>query len=60
MWWTNGYKNWDDSQLKHRLRVRRETLELMLQRIEIYIVKGPRNIVPFPIEPHGQLGINLY
>ena len=44
MWWTNGYKNWDDSQLKHRLRVSRETLELMLQRIEIYIVKGPTNI----------------
>ena len=39
---------------------KRETLELMLQRIEIYTVKGPTNMVPFPIEPHGQLGITLY
>ena len=34
--------------------------ELMLQRIEIYIVKEPTNMVPFPIEPHRQLAINLY
>ena len=60
LWWTNGYKNWDDSQFKHRLRVSRETFEFMLQRIEIYIVKEPTNIVPFPIEPHRQLGITLY
>ena len=49
LWWTNGYKNWDDSQFKHRLRVSRETFELMLQKIEIYIVKEPTNMVPFPI-----------
>ena len=60
MWWTNGYKNWDDIQLKHRLRVSRELFELMLQRIEIYIVKEPTNMVPFPIEPHRQFGITLY
>ena len=60
LWWTNGYKNWDDSQFKHRVRVSRETFELMLQRIEIYIVKEPTNMVHFPIEPHRQLGITLY
>ena len=60
LWWTNGYKNWDDSQFKHRLRVSRETFELMLQRIEIYTVKEPTNMVAFPIEPHRQLGIILY
>ena len=32
----------------------------MLQRIEIYIVKAPTNMVLFPIEPHRQLGITLY
>ena len=58
--WTNGYKNWDDSQFNHRLRVSRETFELVLQRIEIYIVKEPTNIVPFPIEAHRQLGTTLY
>ena len=60
LWWTNGYKNWDDSQLKHRLRVSRETFELMLQRIGIYVVKEPTNMVLFPTEPHRQLGITLY
>ena len=60
LWCTNGYKNWDNSQFKHRLRVSTETFELMLQRIEIYIVKEPTNVVPFPIEPHRQLGITLY
>ena len=60
LWWTNGYKNWDDSQFKHRLRVNRETFELMLQIIEIYIVKEPTNMVRFPIELHRQLGITLY
>ena len=60
LWWTNGYKNWDDSQFKHRLRVSRETFELMLQRIEIYVVKEPTNMVLFPTEPHRQLGITLY
>ena len=59
LWWTNGYKNWDDSQFKHHLRVSRETFELILQRIEIYIVKEPTNMVPFPIEPHRQLGHNF-
>ena len=48
LWRTNGYKNWGDSQFKHCLKVSRETLERMLQRIEIYIVKGPTNMVPFP------------
>ena len=32
----------------------------MLQRIEIYIVKEPTNMVLFPIEAHRQLGIILY
>ena len=60
LWWTSGYKNCDDSQFNHRLRVSRETFELMIQTIEIYIVKEPTNMVPFPIEPHRQLGITLY
>ena len=60
LWWAIGYKYWKDSQFKHRLRVSRETFEFMLQRIEIYIVKEPTNMVPFPIEPHRQLGITLY
>ena len=34
--------------------------ELMIQIIEIYIVKEPTSMVPFPIEPHRQLGITLY
>ena len=60
LWRTNGYKNCDDSQFNHRLRVSKETFELMIQTIEIYIVKEPTNMVPFPIEPHRQLGITLY
>ena len=60
LWWANGFKTWDDSPFKHRLRVCREAFELMFQKIEIYIVKEPTNMVPFPIEPHFQLGITLY
>ena len=60
LWWKNGYKSSDDSQFKHRLRISRETFELMLQRIEICIVKEQTNMVPFPIELHRQLGITLY
>ena len=56
LWW----KSSDDSQFKHRLRISRETFELMLQRIEICIVKEQTNMVPFPIELHRQLGITLY
>ena len=50
LWWKNGYKSSDDSQFKHRLRMSRETFELMLQRIEICIVKQQTNMFPFPIE----------
>ena len=32
----------------------------MLQRIGIYVVKEPTNMVLFPTEPHRQLGITLY
>ena len=60
LWRTNGHKNCDDSQFNHRLRVSREAFELMIQTIEIYIVKEPTNMVPFPIEHHRQLGITLY
>ena len=60
LWWADGYKNWDDSQFKHRLGVSREMLELMLKRLEIYIVKEPTNMVPFSIESHRELGITLY
>ena len=60
LWERNDYKNWDDSQFKHRLRVSRETFELMLQKIEIDFVKEPTNMVPLLIEPYRQLCITLY
>ena len=37
-----------------------ESFGAILQRIDVFIVKQPTNMVPFPIELHYQLGITLY
>ena len=48
-WWSNGYGGaWDNDELKHRLRVTRETY--ILEGIGQCIYKQPTNMVPVPIE----------
>ena len=60
LWWTNGYQNWTEEQFKYRKRIPRDIFNISLGNIGKYLVKTPTNAVPFPIEPHRQIGLTLY
>ena len=60
MFWTNGFQTWDDDEFKGRLRINRETFNMILERISVIITKTPTNFVPDPIEDHRQLALTLY
>jgi hypothetical protein len=58
--WTNGCRTWDNEQFKSRVRLTRESFEYIFTVIGPSIAKTPTNLVPNPIETHGQLGLTLY
>ena len=60
LWWSNGYRNWDDDEFRHRLRIKQSTFEIIMENIEPYIIKQPTNMVPDPIESHRQIALTLY
>ena len=51
---------WSEEQFKYRIRITRDTFNINLGNVGKYLVKTPTNAVPFPIEPHGQIGLTLY
>ena len=59
-WWGNGLLNWDECEFKQRLRVTRETFNIILDHIREDIKKQPTNLKPFPTTPEQQLGLTLY
>ena len=59
-WWENGLLNWDECEFKQRLRVTRETFNIILDHIREDIKKQPTNLKPFPTTPEQQLGLTLY
>ena len=59
-WWRNGYRNWDDTAFKKRLRTNWATFQFILGEIEDQLVKEPTRFKPEPIPPDTQLAICLY
>ena len=59
-WWRNGYRNWDDTAFKKRLRTNRATFQFILGEIEDQLVKKPTRFKPEPIPSDTQLAICLY
>ena len=59
-WWGNGLLNWGECEFKQRLRVTRETFNIILDHIREDIKKQPTNLKPFPTTPEQQLGLTLY
>ena len=57
-WWRNGYRNWDDTAFRKRLRTNRATFQFILGEIEDQLVKEPTRFKPEP--PDTQLAICLY
>lgn len=60
LFWSNGYVNWSNNDFKNRLRINRDSFNLILNRISPMILKQPTNMVPNPIEDHRQLALTLY
>ena len=58
--WTNGYLLWSEEEFNSRLRVHRETFEVILGEISPFITKTPTNFQLNPIEAHRQLALTLY
>ena len=56
MWWSNGYRNWDDDEFS----IKRSTFEIIMENIEPHIIKQPTNMVPDPIESYRQIALTLY
>ena len=59
-WWEQGYRQWNNSAFKRRLRVSRETFDFILTQIENDIIKQPTRMNPHPTPPTTQLAICLY
>ena len=60
LWWRNVYFNWDNEQFKSKFRLKKDNFNIILNRIEVSIVKTPTNLVPESIEPDRQLGLTIY
>ena len=56
----NSYLLWSKEEFKSRLRVYRETFEVILGEISPFITKTAINFQPNPIEAHCQLARTLY
>ena len=52
--------NWEECEFKRRLRVTRETFNIILDHIREDIKKQPTNLESFPTTPEQQLGLTLY
>ena len=37
LWWTNGYQNWTEEQFKYRIRITRDTFNIILGNIGMYL-----------------------
>ena len=59
-WWENGLLNWDECEFKQRLRVTRETVNIILDHIREDLKNRPTNLKPFSTTPEQQLGLTLY
>ena len=44
--WTNSYLLWSEEEFKSPLRVRQETIEVILDEISLFITKTPINFQP--------------
>ena len=55
-----GKINWEEYEFKQRLRVTRETFNIILDHIREDIKKQPTNLEPFLTTPKQQLGLTLY
>ena len=55
-----GKINWEEYEFKQRLRVTRETFNIILDHIREDIKKQPTNLKPFLTTPKQQLGLTLY
>ena len=59
-WWENGLLNWDKCEFKQRLRVTRETVNIILDHIREDLKNRPTNLKRFSTTPEQQLGLTLY
>ena len=58
-WWKFGYNNWSDEEFKKRLRVSRNTFELILQIVEPFIMKKVSHLNQEPSTMDRQLSTNI-
>ena len=58
-WWVQGYQNWNETQFKKRVRVRRETFQFILDSISDQIRKETTKFKE-PTSLNCQLGLILY
>ena len=58
--WSNSYPNWSSEEFKERLRISRESFELILHHIKTLIEKITTKIALTPIESHRQLALAIY
>ena len=59
-WWTNGYERWDEEEFVKRMRVRKETFNIILDEIKEKLQLLPTNFNPHPTTPDRQLALTIY
>ena len=59
-WWSNGYANWNDEDLEHRIRIERETFTRSLETISPHITKHPTNMKPKPTTDGRQFDLYAF
>ena len=50
-WWTNGYERWDEEEFVKRMRVRKETLNIILGEVKEKLQLLPTNSNHNPTTP---------
>ena len=54
-----GYRNWSDVEFKKKIRINRETFDIILDRIRPELEKKPTNAKPNPLTVGRQLASTL-
>ena len=59
-WWDRCYRDFASEEFKKKVRIQRETFDMILNIVESYLTKKETNLNQHPISANRQLGLTLY
>ena len=59
-WWDRCYRDFASEEFKKKVRIQRETFDMILNIVESYLTEKETNLNQHPISANRQLGLTLY